>query len=336
MGSVYLPSSFAMTHAELASATLDAIKARAVAVESPLSEEDVGILDSMNMSYYGCNVRDADEGTWKEKIAWPILRSVAAKQLHYIQVTEVQVSSTMEHVSSMSKETIDEMLIMAKILRSGMTSYIDEVGMISIQEEETKTETKETATNEEGVELPVEISSPATSTIGSTVEEMLFHVDKYGDPIYCSWSFSNMPPFQEESVELKVHDACVVAGFYLLSERNGKDSQIRVEEVTKDGTIGAELVGWNHFGSTTKYCGIWNYDDVHDTRCQPEYVSVSTTATKFKVSVRHTGPGSAGIGMFRAIGTPAPGTESEVARWSVKMEKQRVEAIRWMNQGDMY
>jgi len=54
---------FAMTHAELASATLDAIKARAVALESPLSEEDVGILDSMNMSYYGCNVRDADEGT---------------------------------------------------------------------------------------------------------------------------------------------------------------------------------------------------------------------------------------------------------------------------------
>jgi hypothetical protein len=72
-------SSFAMTHAELASATLDAIKARAVAVESPLSEEDVGILDSMNMSYYGCNVRDADEGTWKEKIANNVCRAVDLK-----------------------------------------------------------------------------------------------------------------------------------------------------------------------------------------------------------------------------------------------------------------
>jgi hypothetical protein len=120
-----IESSFAMTHVQLASATLDATKARAVALESPLSDEDVAILGRMDMCYFGSQVPTAVGNTWQKKIAWPILRSIAAGQwvVQRGEVTEEQFSSTMELVSSMPKETIDEMLMMAKILRPGMSMH---------------------------------------------------------------------------------------------------------------------------------------------------------------------------------------------------------------------
>jgi hypothetical protein len=120
-----IESSFAMTHVQLASATLDATKARAVALESPLSDQDVAILGRMKMKYFTSNVPDAVANTWQEKIAWPILRAMAAGQwiVQNGDVTEEQFSSTMELVSSMPKETIDEMLMMAKILRPGMSMH---------------------------------------------------------------------------------------------------------------------------------------------------------------------------------------------------------------------
>jgi len=127
--------SFEMTYVQLASATLDATKARAVALESPLSDEDAAYFGSMKFIYFTSNVPTAVANTWMEldecgkteKIAWRILCSMAAEQrnasghvrniLRNDEVTEEQFSSTMELVSSMPKETIDEMLMMAKILR---------------------------------------------------------------------------------------------------------------------------------------------------------------------------------------------------------------------------
>ena len=137
-----------MTYVQLASATLDATKARAVALESPLSDEDAAILGSMDFRYFNGNVPDAVANTWMEldecgkteKISWRILCSIAAEQrnasghVHNIlrndEVTEEQFSSTMELVSSMPKETIDEMLMMAKYIRPGEQElmFVDKYG----------------------------------------------------------------------------------------------------------------------------------------------------------------------------------------------------------------
>ena len=107
-------SSFAMTHAQLASATLDAIKARAVALESPLSDEEAAALGSMEITSFNTYV--------PRRLKYVLLSLAGA---HRGEVTEEKFNSTMEHVSSMPKEKFDEML------------------RIFHQEQETKIENKE-------------------------------------------------------------------------------------------------------------------------------------------------------------------------------------------------
>mgnify|MGYP001372655115 CR=1 FL=1 len=80
-----------MTKDQLATATLDAIKARAIELESPLSDEDAAALGAMMMA------SDAEVG----------------------KVTEKKFNSTMEQLKTMPKEQFDGMLMMAKMMGGG-------------------------------------------------------------------------------------------------------------------------------------------------------------------------------------------------------------------------
>ena len=71
-----------------------------------------------------------------------------------------------------------------------------------------------------------------------------------------------------------------------------------VEEVAADGTVGATLLAWNHYG--THSGEVWKPSDYTSAT-----IAVETTATRFKVSVRHTSGESnwaAGLVIFRATG----------------------------------
>jgi hypothetical protein len=82
-------ASFAMTTEELASATLAAIKARAIELESPLSDEDANALGAM--------------------MAGPAPPNV----------TEQMYSSTMEQIKGLPKDQFSQMLMMAKMMGGG-------------------------------------------------------------------------------------------------------------------------------------------------------------------------------------------------------------------------
>ena len=82
-------ASFTMTKDQLATATLDAVKARAIELESPLSDEDAAALGAMMAS--------ADTG----------------------DVTEEKFNSTMEQLKAIPKEQINGMLMMAKMMSGG-------------------------------------------------------------------------------------------------------------------------------------------------------------------------------------------------------------------------
>ena len=83
-------ASFTMTKDQLATATLDAIKARAIELESPLSDEDAAALGAMMMA-------SAEVG----------------------KVTENKFNSTMEQLKAIPKEQINGMLMMAKMMSGG-------------------------------------------------------------------------------------------------------------------------------------------------------------------------------------------------------------------------
>jgi len=138
----------------------------------------------------------------------------------------------------------------------------------------------------------VEIASPASSEAGKswTVEKML-KMEKV-------WGTDIIPRHQEESVKFKVPDGCFVTGFEIASRRFRSDSQMRIEEVKMDGTIGAELYGWNVCGTLS---GDWKLPGDYAALS----ITVTTMATQFKVSVRHTDCSKthrAGVAIFRAQG----------------------------------
>jgi hypothetical protein len=82
-------ASFAMTTEELASATLAAIKSRAIELESPLSDEDANALGAMMAGSAPPNV------------------------------TEQMYSSTMEQIKGLPKDQFSQMLMMAKMMGGG-------------------------------------------------------------------------------------------------------------------------------------------------------------------------------------------------------------------------
>ena len=75
--------------------------------------------------------------------------------------------------------------------------------------------------------------------------------------------------------------------------------QMCVEEVAADGTVGATLVAWKHYGTRS---GNWS----KPSNYTPATIAVETTATRFKVSVRHISfrfhNTFAGVAIFRATG----------------------------------
>ena len=236
----------------------------------------------------------------------------------------MEKQKTREKTKTETKEDLDDLNDMDAMFGNDETEEEAQAKLETIQKLAAASTTSSTAVKEVWTRrnhrrLPVEIASPATSTYGfHSVENML------SSPLEnASWMTQGTG--QEESVELKVHDESVVSGFYLASpcsvaqsgKKKKKKYQIRVEEVLKHGAIGVELIGWNNFGADG----------------QLDYISVSTTATKFKISVRQVPNhkhADAGVGMFRAVGTPAPGTEDEVFAWAMEIEAQRAKALEAM------
>jgi len=242
----------------------------------------------------------------------------------------MEKQKTREKTKTETKEDLDDLNDMDAMFGNDETEEEAQAKLETIQKlvaasTASSTALKEVWTGRNHRRLPVEIASPATSTYGfHSVENMLSHEN-------ASWMTQGTG--QEESVELKVHDESVVSGFKLASPcsvaqsgKKKKKYQIRVEEVLKHGAIGVELIGWNNFGADGR-----DSNSIDDG--QLDYISVSTTATRFKISVRQVPNhkhADAGVGMFRAVGTPAPGTEDEVFAWAMEIEAQRAKALEAM------
>ena len=105
-----------------------------------------------------------------------------------------------------------------------------------------------------------------------------------------------MPAHQVESVVLGVAAGSRVTSFDVASFLSMSEQQMCVEEVAADGTVGATLVAWKHYG--TRRSGFKPSDYT------PATIAVETTTTRLKVSVRHTFAMNTGTGVaiFRATG----------------------------------
>ena len=140
------------------------------------------------------------------------------------------------------------------------------------------------------VELEVEIVNPPTSVLGSySATKML--AGKH------LWLTKGMPSLQVESVVLGVAAGSRVMSFDVASVGSMSERQMCVEEVAADGTVGATLIAWNNYGTRSG-------DSSNPSNHTPATIAVETTATRFKVSVRHTFRFrcTAGLAIFRATG----------------------------------
>ena len=141
------------------------------------------------------------------------------------------------------------------------------------------------------VALDVEIVTPAMSKLNSNYSATKMLAGKH------VWFTKKMPSLQVESVVLGVAAGSRVTSFDVASLCRTSEQQMCVEEVAADGTVGATLLAWNHYG--THSGEVWKPSDY-----TPATIAVETTATRFKVSVRHTfGINiTAGLAIFRATG----------------------------------
>ena len=140
------------------------------------------------------------------------------------------------------------------------------------------------------VELEVEIVNPPTSEYGSTCTAAKMLAGEK------AWVTKKMPPHQAESVVLGVAAGSRVTSIDVASLCSQSERQMCVEEVAVDGTVGATLVAWKHYGTHSGGYKPSNYT--------PATIAVETTAIRFKVSVRHTHRFNfnAGLTIFRATG----------------------------------
>ena len=146
------------------------------------------------------------------------------------------------------------------------------------------------------VELTVDIVTPATNEENCyfTVIGMLA-----GERAWCT---NNVPAHQVESVVLGVAAGSRVTSFDVASYASKSKMQMCVEEVAADGTVGATLVAWKHYGT---HSGSW----AKPSNYTPATIAVETTATRFKISVRHTTDWCdvfTGLAVFRVTGTIMP------------------------------
>ena len=90
-----------------------------------------------------------------------------------------------------------------------------------------------------------------------------------------------------------------VTSFDVASYASRSQIQMCVEEVAADGTVGATLVAWKHYGTRSG-----GYYKPLGSDYTPATIAVETTATRFRVSARHTCSYSAnaGVAIFHATG----------------------------------
>ena len=142
------------------------------------------------------------------------------------------------------------------------------------------------------VELEVEIATPPTSVLGSNYSATNMLAGKN------RWLTKYMPAHQVESVVLGVAAGSRVTSIDVASLFSKSERQMCVEEVAVDGTVGATLIAWKHYGTCSGGAKPSDYT--------PATIAVETTATRFKVSVRHISfrfhNTFAGVAIFRATG----------------------------------
>jgi len=143
------------------------------------------------------------------------------------------------------------------------------------------------------VALAVEIITPPMSEYDSirTAINMLA-----GRSMWCT---KIMPAHQVESVVLGVAAGSRVTSFDVASYGGKSYLQMCVEEVAADGAVGATLIAWKHYGTHS------GRDYRKPSNYSPATIAVETTATRFKVSVRHTDVCDytcVGVAIFRATG----------------------------------
>ena len=141
------------------------------------------------------------------------------------------------------------------------------------------------------VALAVEIVTPPTSDYNSNFAAINMLAGT------CVWFTNLIPAHQVESVDLGVAAGSRVTSFDVASVGSESDRQICVEEVAADGSVGATLIAWNHYGTCSGSA-------LKPSDYTPAPIAVETTATRFTVSVRQTFgfDNSAGLAIFRATG----------------------------------
>ena len=154
------------------------------------------------------------------------------------------------------------------------------------------------------VELEVEVVTPPTSEYTRcTCTGMLAGTSE--------WATKEVPTHQAESVVLGVAAGSRVTSLDVASFGCKRVYQMCVEEVGADGIVAATLLPWNHYG-TSSGC--------HSVPSTPATIAVETTATRFKVSVRHTHHGIGaypGVAIFRATGVAPPHILLQIGRRAI-------------------
>jgi len=145
------------------------------------------------------------------------------------------------------------------------------------------------------VELTVDIVTPATNETNCRYTAINMLAGTW------VWHTSFIPGHQVESVVLGVAAGSRVTSFDVASLDSSSEYQMCVEEVAADGTVGATLVAWKQYGTIT---GTFSGSYLKPSNYTPATIAVETTATRFKVSVRHTVGynDNAGVAIFRATG----------------------------------
>ena len=107
--------------------------------------------------------------------------------------------------------------------------------------------------------------------------------------------------------DVSVPEGSIVMSFEIATLATTKTCQVDVAEINADGTVGARLVpcGYYGYGRDSKLWDGSRSDAGRPSSYRPESFPVTTTATRFRLSVHDRGGynDGGGLGIFRAIGS---------------------------------
>ena len=154
------------------------------------------------------------------------------------------------------------------------------------------------------------VSCATSSSFGYTVEAML-----EGSRV---WVTEEMPADQTESVVVSIPDGARVESFTVASFRAEGNMQMCVEEVKGGGSVvGRVLVPMMHYGTLKGHAS-------ERARYTPTILSVATTATRFRISVRHRKVAgatpvarAAGVAVFQITGLQHMQTKRRASRGTI-------------------